>query len=71
MGGFSDKGKGRPSEALLSAEEVAEYFGGGRTTIYRWCTEGRIPCLKIGKHWRLRREELVHFLKEREKFKRA
>jgi excisionase family DNA binding protein len=71
MGGFRDKGKGRLSEALLSAEEVAEYFGVGRTTIYRWCTEGRIPCLKIGKHWRLRREELVHFLKEREKFKRA
>ena len=29
MGGFRDKGKGRLSKALLSAEEVAEYFGVG------------------------------------------
>ena len=49
------------SRALLTAEEVAEYFGVSMTTVYRWCREGRIPCLKIGKHWRVRREELVAF----------
>ncbi len=63
MGGLRDRGKARPSEALLSAEEVSEYLRVTTTTVYRWCKEGRIPCLKIGKHWCVRREELVDFLK--------
>ena len=49
MGGLRDRGKARLSEALLSAEEVAEYFWVGKVTVYRWCKEGLIPCLKIGK----------------------
>ena len=57
-----DKGRGRPSNSLLSTEEVAAYFGVERTTVHRWCRQGRIPCLRIGKHWRVRCEELVNFL---------
>jgi excisionase family DNA binding protein len=49
VGGLRDKGERRTGEALLSTEEVAGYFGVGRVTVYRWCKEGRIPCLKIGK----------------------
>jgi excisionase family DNA binding protein len=69
MGGLRDKGerrKGerRTGEVLLSAEEMAEYFGVKTTTVYRWCREGRIPCLKIGKHWRARRKDLADFLQE-------
>jgi excisionase family DNA binding protein len=36
------------------------------TTVYRWCKEGKLPCLKVGKHWRIRREALEDFLKEGE-----
>jgi excisionase family DNA binding protein len=71
MGEVRDKGRARPGKDLLSAEEVAAYFGVERTTVHRWCRQGRIPCLKIGKHWRERREELVDFLKEAEGFKEA
>ena len=71
MGGLHDRGKTRLSEALLSAEKVALYFGVKATTVYRWCREGRIPCMKIGKHWRVRREELVDFLKKTEEYRRA
>ena len=66
VGGLRDRVEQRTGEALLSAEEVAEYFGVTTTTIYSWCKEGHIPCLKIGKHWRVRREDLVTFLKEAE-----
>jgi excisionase family DNA binding protein len=69
--GLRDRGKARPSEALLSAEEVALYFAVKATTVYRWCREGRIPCLKIGKHWRVRREQLVGFLKKTEESRGA
>ena len=71
MGEVRDKGRGRPRNSLLSTEEVAAYFGVERTTVHRWCRQGRIPCLRIGKHWRVRCEELVDFLKKVEGFKEA
>jgi excisionase family DNA binding protein len=49
---------------LLAVAEVAELIGVKQTTVYRWCSEGKLPCLKIGKHWRIRREVLEDFLKE-------
>ena len=52
---------------ILSVEEVAEYLGVGVVTIYRWCREGRLPCLKMGKFWRIRREALEDFLNRRER----
>jgi excisionase family DNA binding protein len=51
---------------LLSAEEVARYFGVGQITVYRWCKEGRLQCIKLGKHWRIRREALEDFLSQHE-----
>ena len=38
-----------------------------QTTVYRWCKEGKLPCLKVGKHWRIRREALEDFLKRSER----
>jgi len=52
---------------LLGAEDVAEMVGVKETTVYRWCKEGKMPCLKVGKHWRIRREALENFLKESER----
>ena len=36
-------------------------------TVYKWCKEGKLPCLKVGKHWRIRREALEDFLKRSER----
>ena len=59
---------GRPLEMeLLSAEDVAELMGVKETTIWRWCREGNLPCLKVGKHWRVRREALEAFLRRSER----
>src|SRR5215210_9244584 len=52
---------------LLSAEDVARYFGVGQMTIYRWCKEGSLQCMKLGKHWRIRREALEDFLSQHER----
>jgi excisionase family DNA binding protein len=52
---------------LLAAAYVASMIGVKETTIYRWCKEGKLPCLKIGKHWRIRREAVEDFLKESER----
>ena len=52
---------------LLGAEDVARYLGVGPVTVYRWCKEGRLRCIKLGKHWRIRREALEAFLKQHER----
>ena len=60
----SDKGQ---EIELLGAEEVAGLLGVKESTIWRWCREGRLPCLKVGKRWRVRREALEDFLREKER----
>jgi excisionase family DNA binding protein len=52
---------------LLSAEDVAALMGVKETTVWRWCREGNLPCLKVGKHWRVRREALEDFLRRSER----
>jgi excisionase family DNA binding protein len=52
---------------LLAATDVAGMIGVKETTVYRWCSEGKLPCLKIGKHWRIRRRVLEDFLKQSER----
>jgi excisionase family DNA binding protein len=63
-----ENGKGTSRETeLLGATEVAELIGIKETTVYRWCKEGKLPCLKVGKHWRIRREALEDFLRQSER----
>ena len=59
-------GRTRQTE-LLGAEEVAGLVGVKETTVYKWCKEGKLPCLKVGKRWRVRRGELEDFLKRSER----
>ena len=61
-------GEGTAREpGLLAAADVAGLVGVKETTVYRWCKEGKLPCLKVGKHWRVRREALEDFLKSSER----
>src|SRR5918995_2275800 len=52
---------------LLAAADVAGMIGVKESTVYRWCSEGKLPCLKIGYHWRIRRRVLEDFLRESER----
>jgi excisionase family DNA binding protein len=52
---------------LLAATDVAGMLGVRETTVYSWCKEGKLPCLKVGKYWRIRREALEDFLRESER----
>ena len=54
------------SKDLWSVEEVARYLGVRPTTVYQWCREGRLPALKLGKVWRIRRSALDAFLSRSE-----
>jgi excisionase family DNA binding protein len=63
-----ENGKGTSRETeLLAATDVAQLIGIKETTVYRWCKEGKLPCLKVGKHWRIRRGVLEDFLRQSER----
>jgi excisionase family DNA binding protein len=51
----------------LTTEDVATYLGVGPVTVWRWCRDGNLPCLKIGRGWRIRRETLERFLERSER----
>ena len=52
---------------LLGAEDIAGLLGVKESTVWRWCREGTLPGLKVGKRWRVRREALEDFLREKER----
>lgn len=53
-------------KAWLEVAEVAAYLGVEPVTVYRWCRAGRLPCIKLGKEWRIRRAALDEFLRQAE-----
>ncbi len=59
--GFDEK------DRLLDVARVAEYLGVSEVTVYRWCREGTLPCLKIGRSLRVRRSALEDFLERSER----
>ncbi len=50
-------------DRLLSAKEVSEYLGVGRTTIYKWIERHDLPAHKVGRLWKFRKEEVDKWLK--------
>jgi excisionase family DNA binding protein len=49
---------------LWTVKEVAAYLRVGRITIWRWCQQGILPAARIGRNWRIHREDLVGFLEK-------
>ncbi len=41
---------------VMTIAEVAEYLRIPRGSVYKLAQQGRIPCQKVGRHWRFRRE---------------
>ncbi len=64
---MQDGGSTARDTELLAAADVAGLIGVKESTVWRWCREGRLPCLKVGKHWRVRRGVFEDFLRESER----
>ncbi|MFV2044052.1 MAG: helix-turn-helix domain-containing protein [Anaerolineales bacterium] len=46
----------------MTVDELAEYLRIPRSSLYKLAQEGRIPCQKVGRHWRFRREAIDEWL---------
>lgn len=47
---------------VMTIAEVAEYLRIPRASAYKLAQQGRIPCQKVGRHWRFRREAVDAWL---------
>ena len=52
------------SDDVLTIEELASYLKIAKSTLYKLAQERRIPCQKVGKHWRFRKAAIDRWLEE-------
>jgi excisionase family DNA binding protein len=50
---------------VLNADEVSSWLRIPKSTLYKLCSEGQIPCAKIGKHWRFDRTMVKSWFEKR------
>ncbi len=48
----------------LSVEEIGQYLGVKRDTIYRWITEKNMPASKVGKLWKFKKEDVDSWVRQ-------
>ena len=49
---------------VLTIQETSKYLRIPVSSLYKLAQEGRIPCQKVGRHWRFRREAIERWLEE-------
>jgi len=49
---------------VLSPDQLAEYLGCGRTTVYELLRERRIPSFTVGRLRRIRRRDVEHYVSD-------
>lgn len=54
------------TDRWLSVQEIAQYLGISKETIYRWVESGKIPAHKIGKQWKFQVSEVNSWIKSGE-----
>ncbi len=52
------------SEEILNIKEVSEYLRIPVSTLYKLIQEGKVPAVKIGKHWRFMKKDLESLFRQ-------
>lgn len=53
-----------PYPAVMNVNEVATYLRVAPATVYRLAQQGKIPCGKVGRAWRFRKDAIDQWLTE-------
>lgn len=48
----------------LSVDEISEYLGVKRDTIYKWISEKKMPAHKLGRLWKFKRDEVDEWVRK-------
>jgi len=49
---------------VLTIDELSEYLKVPKSTLYKLVREGKVPCQKVGRHWRFRKYAIDRWLGE-------
>ncbi|MFZ5921740.1 MAG: helix-turn-helix domain-containing protein [Chloroflexota bacterium] len=49
---------------IMTVRDVAEYLRLSEAKVYRLANLGQIPCMRIGKTWRFRKDLLDHWIEQ-------
>ena len=55
------------NDDFLKVDELSRWLRIPKSTIYQFCLEGKIPGIKIGRHWRFVRKEIEVWINNRPK----
>lgn len=47
---------------VMTIEEISKYLQIPLSSLYKLAQEGKIPCQKVGRHWRFRKEAIDRWL---------
>lgn len=50
---------------VMTIEEASKYLRIPLSSLYKLAQDGKIPCQKVGRHWRFRKETIDNWLDER------
>lgn len=53
-------------ERWLSVEEISQYLGIKRDTIYKWLESKRMPAHKVGRLWKFQKKEIDTWIRSGE-----
>jgi excisionase family DNA binding protein len=51
------------ADRWLSVEEIAEYLGVSRDTVYKWIAKKDMPAHKVGRFWKFKTEEVDEWVR--------
>ena len=54
--------KTKSEDRWLSVEEIADYLGIKRDTVYKWIDRKRLPAHKVWSLWKFRKEEIDNWV---------
>ena len=49
---------------ILNIKEVSDYLKIPVSTIYKLAQDGKVPAVKVGKHWRFMKKDLDHLFEQ-------
>jgi excisionase family DNA binding protein len=49
-------------DEILTVQEVAKYLKVSRSTVWRWCNQGRLLAFKAGHGWRVHRRAVEEMM---------
>lgn len=55
------------TETLYTPAEVARYLKVHTSTVVRWCREGTLEAVRVGRSWRISQEALGRFMAEQQR----